>query len=76
MNTTSKLVVFIGGETAQNVIKGLDPHGIKVDGELLKGIARGLLIGGKWGDLTVVTKAGAFDQEDALEKAVSMIKTG
>ena len=76
MNTTSKLLLFIGGETAQNVIKGLDPQGIKVEGELLKGIAKGLLIGRKWGGLTAVTKAGAFGQEDALEKVVSMIKTG
>jgi hypothetical protein len=47
-----------------------------VEGELLKGIAKNLLIGGKWGGLAVVTKAGAFWQEDALEKVVSMIKTG
>jgi len=31
-----------------------------VEGEFLKGIAKGLLIGRKWGGLSVVTKAGAF----------------
>lgn len=51
-------------------------QGINVEGELLKGIAKGLLIGGKWRGLTVVTKAGAFGQGDAMEKVVSMIKTG
>jgi uncharacterized protein YgbK (DUF1537 family) len=70
------VLILTGGETAQNVIKGLEPQGIELEAELLNGIAKGRLIGGKWDGLTVVTKAGAFGQEDALETVVRMIKTG
>jgi uncharacterized protein YgbK (DUF1537 family) len=69
-------LILTGGETAQNVINGLEPEGIEIEGELLEGIVRGHLIGGKWDGLTVVTKAGAFGREDALEKIVRMIETG
>jgi hypothetical protein len=70
------VLILTGGETAQHVINGLEPEGIEIEGELLEGIVRGHLIGGKWDGLTVVTKAGAFGKEDALEKIVRMIETG
>jgi uncharacterized protein YgbK (DUF1537 family) len=69
-------LILTGGETAQNVINGLEPEGIEIEGELLEGIVRGHLIGGNWDGLTVVTKAGAFGKEDALKKIVRMIETG
>jgi uncharacterized protein YgbK (DUF1537 family) len=69
-------LILTGGETAQNVINGLETEGIEIEGELLEGIVRGHLIGGDWDGLTVVTKAGAFGKEDALEKIVTMIETG
>jgi uncharacterized protein YgbK (DUF1537 family) len=70
------VLILTGGETAQNVINGLETEGIEIEGELLEGIVRGHLIGGNWDGLTVVTKAGAFGKEDALEKIVRMIETG
>jgi uncharacterized protein YgbK (DUF1537 family) len=70
------VLILTGGETAQNVIDGLEPEGIEIEGELLEGIVRGHLIGGNWDGLTVVTKAGAFGKDDALEKIVRMIETG
>src|SRR4030043_582277 len=69
-------LILTGGETAQNVINGLETEGIEIEGELLEGIVRGHLIGGNWDGLTVVTKAGAFGKDDALEKIVKMIETG
>jgi len=69
-------LILTGGETAQHVINGFGTEGIEIEGELLEGIVRGHLIGGDWGGLTVVTKAGAFGKEDALEKIVRMIETG
>jgi uncharacterized protein YgbK (DUF1537 family) len=70
------VLILTGGETAQNVIDGLEPEGIEIEGELLEGIVRGHLIGGNWDGLTVVTKAGAFGKEDALEKIIKMLKMG
>jgi hypothetical protein len=70
------VLILTGGETAQNVINGLKPEGIEIEGELLEGIVRGHLIGGKWDGLTVVTKAGAFGKENALEKIVGMLEMG
>jgi uncharacterized protein YgbK (DUF1537 family) len=70
------VLILTGGETAQHVTNGLKTEGIEIEGELLEGIVRGHLIGGNWDGLTVVTKAGAFGKEDALEKIVRMIETG
>jgi uncharacterized protein YgbK (DUF1537 family) len=69
-------LILTGGETAQNVINGLETEGIEIEGELLGGIVRGHLIGGNWDGLSVVTKAGAFGKEDALEKIFKILETG
>jgi len=69
-------LILTGGETAQHVLNGLKTEGIEIEGELLEGIVRGHLIGGDWGGLTVVTKAGAFGKEDALERIVKMVEMG
>jgi uncharacterized protein YgbK (DUF1537 family) len=70
------MVVLTGGETAQHVINGLGTEGIDIEGELLEGIVKGHLIGGSWDGLSVITKAGAFGKEDALERIVQMVETG
>jgi uncharacterized protein YgbK (DUF1537 family) len=67
-------LILTGGETAQDVINALKSEGTVIEGELLDGIVRGHLIGGNWNGLTVVTKAGAFGKEDALEKIVEMLE--
>ena len=69
-------LILTGGETAQHIINGLETEGIEIEGELLEGIIRGHLIGGDWDGLTVVTKAGAFGKEEALEKIVKMLEMG
>jgi len=69
-------LILTGGETAQNVINSLKVEGLEIEGELLEGIAKGHLVGGKWDGLTVVTKAGAFGRETALRKIVEILETG
>lgn len=71
---TELALILTGGETAQHVINGLGTEGIEIEGELLEGIVRGHLMGGHWDGLTVITKAGAFGKQDALEKIVKMIE--
>jgi len=67
-------LVLTGGETAQNVLNRLGNDGMEIEGELLGGIVKGVLLGGKWHGLTVITKAGAFGREDALEKITSFLE--
>ncbi len=67
-------LILTGGETAQNVLNRLGNEGMEIEGELLGGIVKGVLVGGKWDGLTVITKAGAFGREDALEKIVSFLE--
>jgi uncharacterized protein YgbK (DUF1537 family) len=69
-------LILTGGDTAQGIINTLDIDGIRIEGELLKGIIKGHLIGGKWDGLTVVTKAGAFGKEDALDNIVNILEKG
>jgi uncharacterized protein YgbK (DUF1537 family) len=69
-------VIVTGGETAQHVINGLGTEGIEIEGELLEGIVKGHLIGGNWDGLSVITKAGAFGKEDALERILEMLEAG
>jgi uncharacterized protein YgbK (DUF1537 family) len=69
-------LILTGGETTQHVINGLETEGIEIEGELLEGIVKGHLLGGNWDGLTVITKAGAFGKENALEKIVKNLETG
>jgi len=69
-------LVLTGGDTALSVLDLLKIEGIEIDGEILNGIAIGRLIGGRWDSLKVVTKAGAFGKEDALEKIVGILEAG
>lgn len=67
-------LILTGGETAMSVIRLLQAEGIKIEGELLEGIMKGHLTGGKWDGMTVVTKAGAFGNEDALKNVVKILE--
>lgn len=69
----SLALLLTGGETAQHMINGLKPKEIEIEGELLEGIVKGHLVGGDWDGVTVVTKAGAFGKENALERIVEML---
>jgi uncharacterized protein YgbK (DUF1537 family) len=68
--------ILTGGDTALSVINVLGTEGIGIEGELLEGIVEGHLIGGNWDGLTVITKAGAFGKENALEKIIEILEAG
>ena len=67
-------LILTGGDTAQSIINALGNEGIVIEGELLKGIVKGHLIGGNWDGLNIITKAGAFGKENALEKIIGMLQ--
>ncbi len=76
VNSRDLALLLTGGETAQKVINGLKPQGIEIEGELLEGIVASHLVGGNWDGLTVVTKAGGFGREDAIERIVEILRSG
>jgi uncharacterized protein YgbK (DUF1537 family) len=69
-------LVLIGGDTALGVIHGLEADGIKIENEILEGIAMGHLMGGPWQGVKVITKAGAFGKEDTLERIMEILERG
>ena len=69
-------LILTGGDTALGVLDLFRPEGVEIEGELLEGMMRGRLIGGAWDGLTIVTKAGGFGKEDALEKIMVILETG
>ena len=69
-------LVLFGGDTALSALDHLNSDGIEIEGEILKGIVIGRLIGGRWDGLRMVTKAGAFGKVKALEKILGILGGG
>ena len=57
-----------------SIIRLLHGEGIEIEDEILEGIMKGRLKGGRWDGLTIVTKAGAFGKEDTLRKIVEILE--
>jgi len=55
-----------GGDTADAVLTALEAGGIRILGEIVAGVVQGVVLGGLLDGLPVVTKAGAFGQNDTL----------
>jgi uncharacterized protein YgbK (DUF1537 family) len=70
------VLILTGGDTAMSLINLLRPEGIEIEGEILEGIMKGHLIGGPLSGLSLVTKAGAFGKENALENIVEILEKG
>jgi uncharacterized protein YgbK (DUF1537 family) len=68
-------VILTGGDTAMSVFNVLGVGGVEIEGEILDGIVMGHFIGGNWNGLTVITKAGAFGEKNALEKIMHILGT-
>ena len=67
-------MVITGGAIAINILKVLGALGIRVIGEIMPGIPISQIMGGKFDGLKVVTKAGAFGNEEALANCLKQIK--
>lgn len=67
-------MVVTGGETAFNVYKALDVLEVRVEEEVLPGIPVVTIVGGQASGTRVVTKAGAFGNEDALVIAIEYLR--
>jgi len=67
-------LVLTGGETAFNVYKALDVLEVEVEDEIVPGIPTATIVGGPASGTQVVTKAGAFGDEDALVTAIEYLR--
>ncbi len=66
-------LILSGGDTARSVCQRLGAVGIDIRKELEAGIPYGLMVGGEYHGLAVVTKAGAFGNEGSLSRAVEQL---
>jgi len=67
-------LILTGGDTAASVCRKLGAEAIEVLAEVAVGIPLGLLVGGRWDGLKVVTKAGAFGEDAAFNCARDALK--
>jgi len=69
-------LVLTGGDTAVSVCRKLGSWGIFLREEVLPGIPAGELMGGRFEGINVITKAGAFGQEDTLVRLIRYLSPG
>lgn len=67
-------LILTGGDTALAVCRALEASGICIANEVAPGVPWGYLAGGQYDGLPVVTKAGAFGEEDVFVKALDILK--
>lgn len=65
-----------GGDTALAVLASLEADALQLEHELSSGLVYGVIVGGPWAGLTVVTKAGSFGGPDALVEVCRCLCTG
>jgi uncharacterized protein YgbK (DUF1537 family) len=64
--TPPEALFLSGGDTATAILVLIGAKAVRLEEEVLSGIVRGTLVGGVMADRSVVTKAGAFGEPDAL----------
>ncbi|MFV9567059.1 four-carbon acid sugar kinase family protein [Thermoanaerobacter mathranii] len=67
-------LVLTGGDTAIHVVKSLSTAGCRINSELEPGIPELVLIKGSVDGLRVVTKAGAFGNDESILNAVKFLR--
>lgn len=60
-----------GGETLRGLCEALQAERLDVVGEIVPGVPRSILRGGRWDGVTVVSKSGAFGDPDLLKQLVA-----
>lgn len=68
----SLILVVTGGDTAMDILQALNAEGLHILGQVIEGIVMSRLAGGGYEGLRVITKAGAFGKDDALEKIIEI----
>ena len=75
LNQTKVSGIFItGGDTAMGFLKEIGATGLRAVTEVQIGIPLMQIVGGKYAGFKIITKAGAFGQQDALFFALRKLK--
>ena len=69
-------LVLVGGDTAFGTLKAINATGIVLQDEPLPGVPAGVIHGGAMDGAPVVTKAGAFGDEETLLHVFDYLATG
>jgi len=67
-------LILTGGDVAMAVCRALEANQIRLSGEFQAGIPIGQLLNGRFPGLRVITKAGAFGEEDLLLRAIGYLR--
>jgi len=67
-------LVLTGGETANQVVQHLGGYGTRIIDAIHKGVAVTSMLGGRYEDLPVITKPGAFGDEQTLYQAIRRLQ--
>lgn len=65
--------VVIGGQTGRALMDLISVEAVRIDGELEPGVPIGQLKGGPWDGVPLVTKAGAFGDDELLTRIVERL---
>lgn len=68
-------LVVTGGDGARAVLEVLGATGLRLHDEIVSGVPRSRILGGKADGLPMVTKAGGFGEEDVLLLAADAVVT-
>jgi len=67
-------LILTGGDVAIHVMKSINAVGAVIENEILPGIPYGQMIHPDYQHMTLVTKAGAFGDEDAMIRIVDFLE--
>jgi len=67
-------IILTGGDTAMSVMRALEVEGVRISGEVEPGVPIVTAVGGEIGGMRIVTKAGAFGDDQTLVRAVERLR--
>ena len=67
-------LVLTGGTSAMRAFELMGSHGTQVDDEVSPGIPSSIIVGGENAGLRIVTKAGAFGDDEAITRSIRYLK--
>ncbi|WP_275195226.1 four-carbon acid sugar kinase family protein [Bradyrhizobium sp. CSA207] len=64
-------LIAAGGETLRGLCEALEADRLDVVGEIMPGVPRSVMRGGRWDGVAIVSKSGAFGESDLLQQLVA-----
>jgi D-threonate/D-erythronate kinase len=64
-------LIIVGGDTAADLLAGMDCTLVQVQGEVAPGLPRSTVLSGPWQGLDLITKSGGFGDVQTLARLIS-----